>query len=238
MSDFSRRDPRPELMDLEDVGAEEYGRVLAQLGRINRLTFGVRPTIRFLQEEIPHRVGARPLHIVDCGCADGQITRAVARWAAREGITAVVTGIDINAYGIAAARNAPKQPPRVRYLASDIFTYEPDAPIDIIVSSLFAHHLDDLRLPRFIEWMDKTARLGWMINDLRRSRFAHAMIWTYGRAAFQHRFIRHDGPLSVARSFVHDDWQAALARAGIDPPSATIRRFFPYRWGVWKMKNV
>lgn len=224
-------------MDLEQVGAEEHARVLAQLGRINRLTQGFRPTLRFLQEEIPTRIGSRPLHILDCGCGDGQGTRAIARWAERQAITAVVTGIDINADGITAARAVPNQSPRVRYIAADIFSYEPDAPIDIIVSSLFAHHLDDLRLPRFLQWMEKTARLGWMINDLRRSRFAHAVIWTYGRAAFQHRFIRHDGPLSVARSFVEDDWNAALRRAGIEPSSAIIRRFFPYRWGVWKMKN-
>lgn len=237
MLDFSRRDPRPELMDLEDVGEAEYALVFAQLARINALTQGHRPTLRFLGDEIPHRIGSRPLHIVDCGCGDGDGTRAIARWAERQAITAVVTGIDINAHGIRAARHAPDQPPRVRYVAADIFSYKPDAPIDIIVSSLFAHHLDDLRLPRFIAWMEKNARLGWMINDLRRSRFAHAVIWTYGRTVMAHRFIRHDGPLSVARSFTRNDWQAAMERAGLNPAEVTMRRFFPYRWGVWKMKN-
>jgi SAM-dependent methyltransferase len=237
MADFSRRDPRPELMDIETATAADHAVVFAQLAQINRLTHALRPTLRFLQAEIPHRIGTRPVRIVDCGCGDGDGTRRIARWCERNAIAAEVIGIDINAHGIALAQSAADQPPNVRYVAEDIFAFRPDAPIDLIVSSLFAHHLDDVHLPQFIAWMAKTARLGWMINDLHRSRLAHAVIWLYGRAAFQHRFIRHDGPRSVARAFVADDWRAALRLAGIDPARATIRRFFPYRWGVWSMAD-
>jgi hypothetical protein len=47
-----------------------------------------------------------------------------------------------------------------------------------------------------------------------------------------HRFVRHDGPISIRRSFAPADWRAYLARAGVE--GASIRRRFPFRLCVSK----
>ena len=53
-----------------------------------------------------------------------------------------------------------------------------------------------------------------------------------------HRFVRHDGPVSIARCFVKDDWRAALRGAGIAQQVATIRWEIPFRLTVERIKNA
>ena len=87
----------------------------------------------------------------------------------------------------------------------------------------------DAELVAFIQWMERTARVGWLINDLRR----HWLAWAGFRVlAFLLRFhpiVAHDGALSVRRAFTREDWQRILAHAGIE---AELRPHFPFRWTV------
>src|SRR3546814_19003752 len=63
--------------------------------------------------------------------------------------------------------------------------------------------------------MDATARIGWFVNDLRRSRAAHALFGVGTALAPWHRFIRQDGLTSITRAFVEEDWKRLLQQAGI-----------------------
>src|SRR3546814_1503257 len=101
--------------------------------------------------------------------------RAIHRWSARHGVEVRLTGIDLNRWSADAAREATPAGAGIDYVTGDLFAYQPSQPPDIILSSLFAHHLDDAALVRFLRWMDATARIGWFVNDLRRSRAAHAL---------------------------------------------------------------
>ena len=40
--------------------------------------------------------------------------------------------------------------------------------MDIVVSSLLAHHLEDEEIVALLRWMESTAQVGWFINDLER----------------------------------------------------------------------
>ena len=86
---------------------------------------------------------------------------------------------------------------------------------DFIVSSSFTHHLGDADLVRFIRWMDRYAAHGWFINDLQRHILPYFFIKYATRFLPVNRMARHDGPVSVARAFVADDWRHLLAEAGI-----------------------
>src|SRR3546814_4044290 len=95
-----------------------------------------------------------------------------------------------------------------------MFAYQPSQPPDIILSSLFAHHLADAALVRFLRWMDATARIGWFVNDLRRSRAAHALFGVGTAPAPWHSFTRQDGLPSITRDFVEEDWKRHQQQAG------------------------
>src|SRR3546814_13508451 len=75
--------------------------------------------------------------------------RAIHRWAARHGVEVRLTGIDLNRWSADAALKATPAGAGIDYVTGDLFAYQPSQPPDIILSSLFAHPLDDAALVRF-----------------------------------------------------------------------------------------
>ena len=82
--------------------------------------------------------------------------------------------------------------------------------------------------------MDAHARVGWLINDLHRHRFAHAGFPLLATLFGWHRIVRHDGTLSIARSYRPAEWPPILAEAGVS--GARVIRVFPFRLCVEKRK--
>lgn len=234
--DLSRRSDQAELMDASDVDYETFRGCLSDLARVNVLSLGYRPTLAFL--EALRRQGrfspGRPVDILDVGSGYGDLLRAVDRWASRRGVAVRLTGVDLNPWSARAAREATAVTDAIRWKTGDVFDHEGQA--DVIVSSLFTHHLDDARVVRFLRWMEDRAAIGWFVNDLHRHPLSHAAFGPLAGALRLHRFVRHDGPVSIARSFVAEDWRRLIEAAGIPAGSTEIRRWFPFRLCVARVK--
>ncbi len=84
--------------------------------------------------------------------------------------------------------------------------------------------------------MEARAARGWFVNDLRRHWFAFYGFNALAAVMRWHPFVRHDGPVSIARAFVPDDWERALAIAGIT--AATVAKVFPFRLCVGRIKRA
>ncbi len=230
--DFSRRVPPrelPELMD-GDCSYEDFRDCLRSLETVNRWLLGYRPTLAWL-ERLSH--GLRdPIHIVDVGSGGGDFLRRIAGWARRRSIAVQLTGIDLNPY---AARAAAESTPRefgIKWVTSDAMAYRPEKPINIVVSSLLAHHLEDEEIVAMLTWMEATAQVGWFINDLERAEWSSRM---FARVRW-HWLVRHDGPVSFRRAFRKEDWVRLLAAAEIPCEAVTIEKWRPGRLcvGRWK----
>ena len=234
--DFRRRpSPRelPELMD-GDCSYGDFLGCLHSLKQVNRWLLGYRPTLTWL-ERLP-REPHEPLHIVDVGSGGGDYLRRIAGWARRRGIRVQLTGIDMNPYAArAAAQSTPTELGKA-WVTGDALVYRPEKPMDIVMSSLMAHHLEDDEIVALLRWMEATARVGWFINDLERSQRTARMFGWIGGIAGWHRFVRHDGPVSFRRAFQKDDWLRLLAAAEIPRQAVTVERWRPGRLcvGRWK----
>ncbi len=234
--DFSRRvSPRelPELMD-GDCSFEEFRDCLRSLEQVNRWFGGYRPTLNWLERL--SREPREPVHLVDVGSGGGDLLRQIADWARRRGIAVQLTGIDLNAYATLAAAESTRKELGITWVTGDALEYRPKKPVDIVVSSLMAHHLEDDEIIVQLQWMEATARLGWFINDLERSEWAcRAFEWVAGLVGW-HRFVRHDGPVSFRRAFRKEDWIQLLAAAEVPRETATIEQWRPGRLcvGRWK----
>ena len=112
--------------------------------------------------------------------------------------------------------------------------YAGTGPVDLIVSSLVAHHMTHDQLIAFLRHMERHAGRGWFVNDLHRHPFAWAGYPLLARAMGWHRIVREDGRLSIARSFTPAEWRALLAEAGIT--GARIFRAFPFRLCVERLR--
>lgn len=235
--DFSRRAATPELMDDESVAYDDLRACLENLAWVNRLTLAYRPTLAFLDRVIATGLvpAGRPLAILDAGCGYGDALRRIDRWAARRGVAVRLIGVDLSAHAIQAAAAATPADRPIEWIRADLAAYQPRGGIDLIVSSLFAHHLDDRALIGFLAWMEATARIGWFVNDLHRHRLPYHVFRLWAQVAGWHRFIRHDGPVSITRAFVAADWQRLLAEAGLAPASATVRWWMPFRLCVSRL---
>jgi 2-polyprenyl-3-methyl-5-hydroxy-6-metoxy-1,4-benzoquinol methylase len=231
--DFRRRvSPRelPELMD-GDCSYEDFRDCLRSLEQVNRWLLGYRPTLAWLE-----RLPRGPVHIVDVGSGGGDLLRQIAGSVRRRGIAVQLTGIDLNPYAARAAVESTPKELGISWVTGDALVYRPAKPMDVVVSSLMAHHLEDEEIIALLRWMEATTQVGWFINDLERSerscRMFGWMAWTVG----WHRFVRHDGPVSFRRAFQKEDWVRLLAAAEVPLEAVTVEHWRPGRLcvGRWK----
>jgi 2-polyprenyl-3-methyl-5-hydroxy-6-metoxy-1,4-benzoquinol methylase len=221
-----------------DCSYEDFRGCLRSLEQINRWLLGYRPTLAWLKRLSD---GSRdpvhiPLNIVDVGSGGGDLLRQIAGWARRRGIAVELTGIDLNPYAARAAAESTPKELGIAWVTGDALAYRPEKPVDIVVSSLMAHHLEDEEIVALLRWMEATAHLGWFINDLERSERSCRMFgWVAGVATW-HRFVRHDGLVSFRRAFREEDWVRLLAAAEVPRQAVTVEHWRPGRLcvGRWK----
>lgn len=236
--DLGRRSGKRELLDVEQADAVAIDACLRDLEWINRWTAAYRVTLRWLDQLCRDTRPARPLTVVDVGCGRGDMLRRIWAWGRKRRLEPRLIGVDLNPHAVAAAAAAtPKEAP-IRYLPADVFDLPDDVPADVVLSALFAHHLDDARLVRFLRWMEERARLGWLINDLHRHLLPYVVARGGAPLLRMHAFVRHDAPLSVARAFDRRDWVRLLHAADLAPPATTIRWRFPFRFAVGRIKQA
>ncbi len=234
--DFSKRAQLEELMD-QPCSYEELRDCLHDIARVNQLTFAHRPTLSWLARLVEASpAGARPLRIVDVGCGYGDTLRAVDDWAAKRCIPIRLTGIDLNGDAIRAATEATPSSRKIEWKVGDALSEELNTDVDIVICSLLTHHLEDSQIVRFLHWMEQTAQRGWFINDLHRQPLPYHLFRLWARFANWHPFVKHDGPVSIRRSFIAGDWRRLCAAAEIAQESVAIQECRPARLCVGRIK--
>jgi 2-polyprenyl-3-methyl-5-hydroxy-6-metoxy-1,4-benzoquinol methylase len=240
-----------ELMDAEDLDPAAYAAVLRDLAQVNTVTMSRRPTIAFLnrvrlaaararmhklrEEHDPAvrlRVGPIPLKILDVGFGDGDMLRTIADWARSNGVSATLVGIDLNPNSAAAARKSTPLDMEIDYRTGDYASLAGEG-WDVVISSLVAHHMTHDQLIAFLRFMEAEAKAGWFVNDLHRHGFAWLGFPLLAGLLRWHPIVRHDGRLSIARSYRPHEWQPLLAEAGIK--RARVFRAFPFRLCVERL---
>jgi 2-polyprenyl-3-methyl-5-hydroxy-6-metoxy-1,4-benzoquinol methylase len=230
MPSLAQRLEADELMDDPALDVVTYHDVLADLAKVNRFTWAYRPTLAFLGRAVR---GRKRLRLLDVGFGDGDMLRRIARWAARRGLAADLTGIDLNARSKAAAEAKRSVGAPIRFLTGDYASLAGEG-FDCVISSLVAHHMTEDQLVTFLHFMEREAAAGWFVNDLHRHRVAYDTWPLLASAMGWHRIVRLDGHTSIARSFRPAEWRALLAREGLD--LARVRRWFPFRLCVERLR--
>jgi SAM-dependent methyltransferase len=219
-------------MDTERVDEADLARCLRDLERVNVASLGYRPTLDFVNRAT---AGRHRTSVLDVGCGGGDMLRRLHSFCRRRGIEAELTGVDLNPAAIATARAETPPDAAIRYVVGDATSPEHGS-FDVIVSALFAHHLDDPSLLRFVQWMEGNSRLGWFINDLHRHWVPYRSLQALFHLLPVHRFVLNDGPVSVRRAFSRGDLSALAAAAGLAASDVEIRWWFPFRWGLGRLK--
>jgi trans-aconitate methyltransferase len=162
--------------------------------------------------------------------------RRIEDWARRRKIAVRLTGIDRNPFAARAAREFGSSNSLIEWATCEAYEYQPQAKIDLVISSLFTHHLSDPEIVAFLRWMERVTARGWFVNDLHRGRTPYYAFKLLARGMCWHRFVRHDGPVSVRRSFSPADWRRYSNEASLPAHAVNIFATWPGRLCVARVK--
>ncbi len=226
------RSQQSEYLDTETVTDADYAAVLADLSAVNTVTLARAPTLAFMRQVTR---GLRPgtrFRVLDVGFGEGDMLRRIHRWGTRRGLALELAGIDLNPGCAAAARTVTPPNMGIDYRTGDLFDVPP-GDYDVVISSLFTHHLSDEQVVAFLRWMEASTTAGWFVNDLHRHAVAYHGFRALSAVARWNPIVRADGAISVTRSFRRRDWAVLLHAAGIP---ARISWHLPFRYCVSRIK--
>jgi len=199
---------------------------LDDVARLNGLFGGRLVTLAHVRRLLRHVPRDRPATVLDLGTGGADIPRALVRWARRAGRPIRVFALDRDAATLEVARRVARPYPEIVLLRADALAL-PLRPrsVDVVISALTLHHLEPAAARAYLEAMDRTGRVGLVVNDLVRSRPAYAGVWLATRLLARNRMSRHDGPLSVLRAYTPREVRALCASAGLG--AVEIHRYAP-----------
>lgn len=226
MISFSKRSTISELMDDFNMDQNELNINLKELELINRWLGGYAVSFCGLSDlNLPSN---REISVVDIGCGGGDTMIAMQQFLAKKGIKAKMTGIDANPKALDYARKRCKNHPDFEWACLP-FQEMAGMKADVFHCSLFAHHFYGQDLETLSSVL-KSARLGFVFNDLHRHWLAYHSISLLSRLFSNSYLLRHDSRLSVAKAFSRQD---LLTLFGSDSHSQIqIRWQWAFRWLV------
>jgi 2-polyprenyl-3-methyl-5-hydroxy-6-metoxy-1,4-benzoquinol methylase len=220
VSGLARRETTAlELMDDPHCDPVLLGRTYAQFAVVNRLVSGWRRL--YVSTLRPVLAASDRPTLLDVGFGGGDIPRALARWARRDGIDLAVTAVDPDPRATTHVRALPDEGVEFRSASSADLVAE-GRRFDVVVSNHLLHHLDDAALQRVLADSEQLARRLALHNDLRRSALAYRTYALATRPLAGSSFLHADGLLSIRRS--HRPAELAGVR-----PGWTVRAAPPFR---------
>lgn len=218
------KQPLPELMDQATLPLADTHRALADLDRIHRWLLGCHAVRRAL---LP-RMKIEPVEqtALDLGTGSGQVANGVVDCARRHGITLRIVGVDRKLSHLVYGRR--RGIPQLRVVADARQLPFGDQTIDWCISNLFFHHFTHDHNHRIVTEMQRVAKGGTLIVDLRRSWLARRLIDPMLRLLGVARVALHDGQASISTAWSLDEVSQFLD--GQEP--VELRHRFPCRFSL------
>jgi ubiquinone/menaquinone biosynthesis C-methylase UbiE len=190
---------------------QEFAAAYRELKIINRTLGGVRAIERFLP---PAKRGINLL-MLDVAAGACDVSEALL-----EKLPCRIVTLDLNARGL---KLADQSWPVVADALALPFR---DGTFDVVMASLFFHHLSNDNCIQVLSQMWRIAKQRILVNDLHRHAVAYFSIRALTALFSKSRMVRHDGPVSVLRAFRSSELSDIARRAGVP---ARVHRSFPYR---------
>jgi SAM-dependent methyltransferase len=229
------RSAEPELMDLETCDPILLAKTIRQFALLNRLfSASRRLALRFLFPAMESGRAA-PYTLLDLGAGGCDIDIVFVKEARKRGIKLSVTAVDRDDRVLSVAREAIRDYPEITMSKADAADLASLGQFDFIFCNHFLHHLsfDDIGL--LLEKVEQQARIAWLLNDLRRSRWALAGYSAFTSLFLSPSFAYHDGRLSIRRGFLEGELKEVLSRH-LPMTPARIIRAFPARLALFRRK--
>ncbi len=212
---LAKRSRLAELMDRSDLGSDQHRRALEGLATLNVLSRSVGilwPRVSMLARRL-----GRPVRILDIATGGGDVPLGIWRCAQKAGLPVDIMGIDISpcALEVAQAR-AERAQAKLRFVQVDALHDELPGDHDLVICSLFLHHLDECDAIPLLGRLAAAARHMVLVNDLVRSQGGFLLVATAARLLTRSPIVWTDASLSVRAAFTVREMRELARSAGMD----------------------
>ena len=178
---------------------------------------------------LAQETGTRSLRVLDIATGAGDVPIRLWHRARRANVHLRIDGCDRNLRAVAfAAQRAARAQAEVRFFQWDALADETPPGYDVLISSLFLHHLDNEQGVRLLKHMTQAAGRMMLVNDLVRSAMGLALAYVGTRLLSTSDVVHTDGPRSVQAAYTIDEVHTLSRRAWLD--GYTVTRRWPCRF--------
>ena len=229
--DLRTRHLQAELMDDPSLDGVSHEQALTGLRRINWWSRTDVAVWRAIRRNLTGDSFDRPISVLDIASGGGDLAIRLSIRAERAGIPLNIEGCDISQTAIQfATRQAlASNCANIRFtLCNALQEPLPQAQYDVVMCSLFLHHLKVEDAVLLMEKMKTAARSLVLIDDLQRTRLGYSLAWLGCRLLTRCHVVHVDGPMSVEGAFTIDETKKLAERAGIG--NAIFETHWPERF--------
>lgn len=209
--DLAQRSYEAEIMDDLSLPLEHIAENYRELESINRWLGGH----RFIGAKIKalRKMGVLPSHwrLADFGSGGGDLYRYLYRHFPQSHAWRYY-GYDASAAAIGIAQ-AQKTGDKARFVQMDLLQDWPEEHFHLSCFNLFLHHFTEEEIVNMLRKAGQRSEVI-LINDLQRNALAYRLFGSFSKLSGLSEISRHDGALSIKRSFTRLDWQAILKQLG------------------------
>jgi 2-polyprenyl-3-methyl-5-hydroxy-6-metoxy-1,4-benzoquinol methylase len=221
------RHVQPEIMDDPDMAGERHTLALCGLERINAWSGSARILWPELARLARERGGT--IRVLDVATGAGDVPIRLWLKARRAGLRLELDGIDRSPSALEfARRRALERNAEVRFLEGNALQNSLPGGYDVVVSSLFLHHLQNEAAEELLRRMAASASRLVLVNDLKRSARGLLLAYFGTRLLSRSTVVHVDGVRSVRAGFTPAEVLTLAKQAGLD--GATVSGRWPCRY--------
>ncbi len=157
------------------------------------------------------------LRVLDLATGSGELAIGLWAHAHEKQCDLRIAGCDFSEVAIQIAKDsAQRAGAPVDFFRMDVLKDDLPQDYDVIMTSLFTHHLSEDEVVDLMRRMKSAAKKMVVINDLERSHLNYALVWLATRLLTNSPVVRFDGPASVRNAFTAGEFRRLAAAAGLD----------------------
>ncbi len=229
------RSEESEIMDDFALEGEILRDALDKIAKINQLLGGNQLTLQGVQELLAKIPKQNEIVIVDVGCGNGDMLRALANFALNQNLNFRLIGIDANNFTIKHAQSLSEDYSNISYRCEDIFDKNfAELKYDIVVCTLTLHHFKNEEIMQLMTVFKANSRVGIVINDLHRSAIAYRSFQALCFVFKLNTMSREDGLVSILRGFKKEELIQLSKKLNLTNYKIQWKWAFRYQWIVKK----
>lgn len=241
--DTPPRIDEPEWIDSEEHDYEDFRASMTDVRHANRFLGGTPIVTKQVRRWLKRQAGdarvREPVTFLDVATGSADLPEEIARVGEKEGVEVRIVGLDYSNPILRFAREKVGERAEIKLVRGDAFQLPfADESFDYALCSLAFHHFGFEQSIMAMREMERVARRGWLVNDLRRAWSAWLLIRLVSSVTRMNRLTRHDGPASVLRAYSVDEYRAMPEALGLRVGrEVTLRRRLFYRVALIRDKQ-